>query len=246
MPSGYGQGKTTPLKGEPKIEARRYEAGPTRLVVTMGLAGLLSGFAIVTAYEWTRPRIEANQAWALRQAVFRVLPGVVTFERWAQRGGKLVPTDNTLADERAVYAGCDARGDSIGFAIPADGAGFQDTIKLLFGYHPEQGSIVGLEILESRETPGLGDRIYKDEAFLDNFRALSIDPQISLVKKGKKRAAHEVDAIAGATISSQAVVNILNAGVQEWDSRLSTTQPRSCGQVLPSNPSDGNPLRGKR
>lgn len=217
---------------DPIIESRRYEAGPTRLVVTLGLAGLLSGLAIVSAYEWTRPRIEANHASALREAVFRVLPGIVGLQRWAQRGGELQPADEHRAGERAIYAGCDHRDQLLGFAIPAEGAGFQDTIKVLFGYLPDQRSIVGVEVLESRETPGLGDRIYKDQAFLENFRTLSVDPEIVLVKNGTKRAAHEVDSITGATISSQAVVNILNAGVQEWSRLLSATRTRSCDQTL--------------
>jgi electron transport complex protein RnfG len=214
--------------------------------VTLGLAGLLSGLAIVSAYEWARPRIEANQARALRQAVFRVLPNVVSFERWIHREGELRPTDNDVARESGIYAGCGARGELIGFAIPAEGAGFQDTIKLLFGYLSDQRRIVGLEILESRETPGLGDRIYKDEAFLDNFQALSVDPQITLVKNGTKRAAYEVDSITGATISSQAVVNILNAGVQVWGPRLQASQARSCGQKLNSREPDRTPRRAKR
>ncbi|MFZ0255446.1 MAG: FMN-binding protein [Gammaproteobacteria bacterium] len=222
------------------MESRAHEASPTRLVVTLGLAGLLSGLAIVSAYEWTRPRIEANHAKALREAVFRVLPGIVGFQRWAQTGGKLQPADKDRAGERAIYAGCDDRGQLIGFAIPAEGAGFQDTIKLLFGYLPEQRSIVGMEVLESRETPGLGDRIYKDQAFLDNFRTLLVDPKIILVKNGTKRAAHEVDSITGATISSQAVVNILNAGVQEWRQRLSGTHTRSCGRMPQPSQSDSN------
>ncbi len=234
------------MTGEPNMASTQYEPSSTRLVVTLGLAGLLSGLAIVSAYEWTRPRIEANQASALRNAVFRVLPGAVTFERWTLRQDELKPADNVLASERAVYAGCGARGQLVGFAVPAEGAGFQDTIKVLFGYLPNQLSIVGLEVLESRETPGLGDRIYKDDTFLGNFQSLLVDPQITLVKKGTKHAAYEVDAITGATISSQAVVNILNAAVQEWGPRL-TTAPRGwCDQALDSRQSDPKPVRSRR
>lgn len=221
-------------------DSQRQEASPTRLVATMGLAGLLSGVAIVSAYEWTRPQIEANQAIALREAVFQVLPGAVSFERWVDNRGELRAADKNLTAEQAIYAGCNARGQLLGFAIPAQGAGFQDTIKLLFGYLPDQRSIAGLEVLESRETPGLGDRIYKDAEFVGSFRSLSVDPQIALVKNGTKRAAHEVDAITGATISSQAVVDIVNTGVLEWAPRLTATRARSCGATGDLGHSDGS------
>jgi electron transport complex protein RnfG len=77
-----------------------------------------------------------------------------------------------------------------------------------------------MEILQSRETPGLGDKIYKDAAFVANFSALSIDPEIITVKKGAKTALNEVDAITGATISSKAVVQIINRGNQRWVPRF--------------------------
>jgi electron transport complex protein RnfG len=69
------------------------------------------------------------------------------------------------------------------------------------------------------ETPGIGDKIVKDAAFLENFRALEAKPNatgdglenpIVLVKTGEKNNPWEVDAITGATISSKAVVRMLN------------------------------------
>ena len=77
-----------------------------------------------------------------------------------------------------------------------------------------------MEVLESKETPGLGDKIYKDAEFVANFRQLSIEPEIVTVKKGKKSAANEVDAITGATISSKAIVRIINETNDIWLSRL--------------------------
>ncbi|EGV52918.1 FMN-binding protein [endosymbiont of Riftia pachyptila] len=104
--------------------------------------------------------------------------------------------------------------------MAGEGPGFQDTIKLLYGYLPEQRKIVGMEILDSRETPGLGDKIFKDKDFVANFDGLAVDPQIKAVKKGSKSAPYEIDAITGATISSKAVVRIINGAHAKWDKRL--------------------------
>jgi electron transport complex protein RnfG len=120
-----------------------------------------------------------------------------------------------------VYGGYDELGDFVGYAMPAAGPGFQDTIGLLYGYQPDEKIVVGMEVLESRETPGLGDKIYKDAAFVGGFSALSVVPEIIAVKKGTKTRPNEIDAITGATISSKAVVRIINETQASWSAQLS-------------------------
>lgn len=198
----------------------RSESSPQRLVATLGLASFLSGLIIVAAYQITRPPILAYQAQELRAAVFRVLPGITRLERLGYQDGRLLPKAGEGADDTTIFAGYDAAGTLAGYAIPAAGPGFQDTIRLLYGYRPGPRRVVGMEILESRETPGLGDKIYKDAAFVANFQDLAVEPAIQAVKKGRKGAPHEIDAITGATISSKAVVRIINQANRTWLPRL--------------------------
>jgi len=186
-----------------------------RLAGTLFLAGLLSGLIIVVGYRGTLPRIEANQAAALQRAVFEVVPGVVRMEPMVLRDGKVVAVPAPSPGEPTVYAGYDQGGKLVGYAIPAEGPGFQDTIKLLFGWNPATRRIVGLQILESRETPGLGDRIYKDSRWLNDFRDLAGEPKVVVVKGGAKQP-NEIDAITGATISSKSTVAIINGAGATW------------------------------
>ncbi len=194
------------------------EPSALRLILTLSLAGLLSGFIIVLAYHATRPAITAYQAKQLRASVFKVLPGVARIERLIFQEGQLTASEDP--GSAAVYAGYDAANRLIGYAIPTEGPGFQDTIRLLYGYLPGARQVVGMEVLDSRETPGLGDKIYKDAAFVANFQQLRIDPAIVAVKKGRKSGPNEVDAITGATISSKAVVRIINQANGTWIQRL--------------------------
>ncbi|MBU1702564.1 MAG: FMN-binding protein [Candidatus Eisenbacteria bacterium] len=188
-----------------------------RMIMTLGLAGLFSGLMIVGMYEWTLPRITENQARALRAAVFQVVPGSSTMQKLIVQDGRLIVVGEEEAKgAAAIYAAYNADAQFLGYAIPHEGSGFQDVIKLIYGYNPAEKTVVGLQILESRETPGLGDKIIKDADFKQNFQRLSVEPEIRAVKKGAKSAANEIDAITGATISSKAVVKILNAGNATW------------------------------
>ncbi|MBT3014382.1 MAG: FMN-binding protein [Candidatus Thiodiazotropha sp. (ex Lucina aurantia)] len=196
------------------------EPGSSRLVATLGLAGLLSGLIIVSVFEATLPTITAYKAKVLQEAVFKVLPGSTQLQRLVYRDGRLTPVEEVGKGEEFVFGGQDAQGVLVGYAIPGSGPGFQDTIRLLYGYQPKQRKVVGMEILESRETPGLGDKIYKDAEFVSNFDALSVEPEIVTVKRGAKAAPNEVDAITGATISSKAVVRIINQANQQWLQRF--------------------------
>ena len=216
---------------------------------TLGAAGFCSGLALVGIFLVTEPRIERNRAEALEAAIYRVLPGARSRQAFVVREGRLTPfvsPGGTLPREAAVYAGYDAEGTPLGFAIPAEGPGFQDTIKLIYGYDPARRRVVGMEVLESKETPGLGDKIYKDADFVANFRDLAIDPEVVLARKGRV-GENEVDAISGATISSRAVVRIINGGNGRWLERL--TLPPPAPPATPSAevaPSAEGPPSGSR
>jgi len=203
-------------------DARKPPAAPSslRLVMTLAIAGLVSGVAIIGIYETTLPTITANKARELREAVFKVLPGVTRMQALVYRDGRIMAVPEPQKDEPVVYGGYDEQGDFVGYAMPGAGPGFQDTIALLYGYLPGDKQVVGMEILESRETPGLGDKIYKDAAFVAEFSALSVEPEIVAVKKGTGSQANQVDAITGATISSKAVVRIINETHAAWIEQL--------------------------
>lgn len=201
------------------------EPTSTRLVASLAIAGFLSGLIIIGIYVTTLPTITANKAEEMRQAVFRVLPGVTQLQKLEYDGQHVVIKKNGKNDENTLYAGYDSNGNFVGYAIASEGPGFQDTISLLVGYKPAIHKVVGMWVLESRETPGLGDKIYKDHDFVANFDDVATAPPIVAVKKGHKSKPNEIDAITGATISSKAVVRIINEGVARWDKRLPVNPP---------------------
>ncbi len=206
---------------EDKVEqaAVADEPSPARLIGTLAIAGLVSGVIIIAIYLATFETIKENKARELREAVFRVLPNVSKMQKLLLKEGKLEVSYKEEKGEEPIYAGYDDNNTFMGYAIPSDGPGFADTISVLYGYRPSDRKVIGMWILASRETPGLGDKIYKDAAFVANFDDLAIEPPIVATKRGKSKP-NEIDAITGATISSVAVARIINKGNDYWVSRL--------------------------
>jgi electron transport complex protein RnfG len=209
--------------------AEEQEPSAFTLISSLGIAGFFSGLILVSVYLFSTPYIEANKAEALKKAIFMVLPNCESFETLELKEGKLtiVKEAGTKSKKaksekkaRQIFAGFDADKQLIGFAIPGSEPGFQDIIGAIIGYDHSQKVIIGFEVLESKETPGLGDKIFKDANFKLNFKALSILPEIKAVKPGKRTNPNDVETITGATISSKAVVRLLNNTMQELESPI--------------------------
>ncbi len=194
--------------------------------------GLLCGLLISSAFVTTRPAIERNRAEALQSAIFEVLPSAATSQTftWSEDGGFALLVEGARVEGPVVHVGYDAAGAIAGVAIEAAGMGYQDIIRVLFGFDPERAAIVGMRVLESRETPGLGDRIETDANFRANFEALdvslsadgaSLANPIEATKQGNKEHPWQIDGITGATISARAIANILRASSQLWVPRIS-------------------------
>lgn len=193
--------------------------GSKKMLTAMVGIGVFCALMIVLTYEGTKDRIDTLKAEALEQAVFKVLPGVSSTQMYLLGpDGKFSPAEAPDGKNPVVYAGYDDKDELVGVAIEASGQGYADVIRILYGYSPSTQTVVGFYVLESKETPGLGDKIEKDENFLANFEALSVVLSEDLsqivnkvvpVKQGSKSNPWEVDGITGATISSRAIGNII-------------------------------------
>lgn len=187
--------------------------------------GMLCALLIVLTYEGTLARIEQLKAEALEKAIFRVIPDITTI-RTFQRDqiGNFTEVTAIEKSARIIYAGYDSNDKLQGIAIEASGQGYADILRILYGYDPETQKIIGFYVLESKETPGLGDKIEKDPGFLSNFQALDVSLTDDLsairnlpvaVKQGTKKNAWEIDGITGATISSRAIGDIISNSTRD-------------------------------
>jgi electron transport complex protein RnfG len=192
--------------------------------------GLICGLLIVSVFELTRPVIARNKAAALQRAIFQVLPEARASATFRFDGvDRFEGFEGEVDGEQLVYAGYDEEQRLAGIAVEAQGMGYQDVIRVIYGYSFLEEAIVGIRVLESRETPGLGDKIETDAGFLENFERLVValtddqsqiaDP-IEFVKHGKKEHPWQIDGITGATISSNAIADILGQSTAYWIPRI--------------------------
>lgn len=86
--------------------------------------------------------------------------------------------------------------------------GYSGNINMMVGVDAG-GKVVGLEILNHTETPGLGDKITRDE-FKGQFKGKTLEGSDWRVKKD----GGDFDQITGATISPRAVVKAVHQGLQ--------------------------------
>lgn len=193
-----------------------------RLVFVLGLCGVLSGAILVTAFQTTQPAIERHREEVEREAAREVLPGAVRVEPLYALAGHLVGTLPPGTDAAALsrlFVGYDAQGRRAGYVLRGSASGYADAVSLMCAYEPATRRLLGLKVLESRETPGLGDRIQHDPSFAARFAGR--EAPIQGVKPGKGTGeAHEVDTLSGATISSRAVIRAVNEAVRIWEPML--------------------------
>ena len=162
------------------------------------LAGSL-GTTLAVVQRSLQGRIERNARERLERAVLTVIPG----GKHSQVG---------MMNGQVAWQVFDEHENELGWAVATETSGFSDRIRLMIGVTSDRSKILGVAVLASRETPGLGERI-REAAFLEQFRGQRTETILRTVKPGQS-AEQPIDAISGATISSQAVVRAVNRCMQ--------------------------------
>jgi len=206
------------------------KSSPLRIYAVMIGLGILCSVAIVLTYELTREPISNNQAAYRGEAGLAVLPGAESIRVFHQDpDGRFIEGAGTTEGAELIFAGYDAGGHLIGFAIEAAGKGYQDVIRLIYGYVPDGERVVAFRVLQSRETPGLGDRVETDPGFQANFDNLDvrlneskddIANPITFVPHGTKESPWQIDGLSGATVTSRAIADIVSESTRYWIPRI--------------------------
>ncbi|MFQ6083116.1 MAG: FMN-binding protein [Candidatus Aminicenantia bacterium] len=173
-----------------------------RMIIVLTSIGLISGLFLAGVGTLTKERIALNKQREINEAIIRVVPGTIASQK--------------LYEERSlsIFEGRDENNNLIGYAVYTAGVGFQDKIYLMVGLDPEISKIYSLTIIDQKETPGLGGKITSQKDFLQFWENKDCTQPLRLhkpaVSSPQELSPSEVNTITGATVSSEAVVNMVN------------------------------------
>ena len=190
--------------------------------LALTLITLVAGVALGGVYEITKDPIAKQEAQAKAEAYEQVFTDAAAFEA-VEMDDALTKTIRDQLDQEGYKAQSieevmraeDQSGETLGYAFTVvTSEGYGGDIQFSMGVQND-GTLNGISILSIGETAGLGMNA-KTDAFRNQFKDKNVE-QFTLTKTGST-ADSEIDALSGATITSTAMVNGVNAGLAAFSS----------------------------
>ena len=181
--------------------------------ISLMLITLIAGLLLGAVYGITKEPIRKENQKAKEEAYKAVFADADAFEDVKIDEDKVAKAldekglDATINEAMKVL---DKSGQQIGYVLTVtDHEGYGGDIQFAMGVQSD-GTLNGISFLSISETAGLGMKA-KEDAFRKQFEGKKTD-QIVYTKNGAK-ADNEIDALSGATITTNAVTNGVNAGL---------------------------------
>lgn len=211
-PYAYRKSAIARANGEQKLPIWQRIPKP---VIALTLITLLAGVALSGVFTMTKDTIDAQKAAAQRASFKVVLPDADAddpFEPMEAPEGTYGDGAYRKTVINEVYRGVGKDGSTVGYVfVITNSNGYSGDIKLSLGIKAD-GTVYGIAFTELNETPGKGS-LAAEPAFKDQFNARLVD-EFELNGSGD----NGIDAITGATITSNAVLDAVNAGLDYFNS----------------------------
>lgn len=181
-----------------------------RLMVVLTSICFVAALALSQVYELTKEPIAHQKRLEVLRAIRVVLPEIDNEPD--QDVVRLSVSETGAATRERTFFRGRLNGDIVGVAFVAESReGYGGDIEIMLGLDP-QGSILGVEVLSHRETPGLGAKIV-ERSFLEQFAGRSLENTKWAVEKD----GGDIDQITGATVSPRAVLKAVEKGLHVFD-----------------------------
>ncbi len=174
-----------------------------KLGLVLALVCMIAAVALAGTNELTKDKIVEQRFLANEKTKKEVLATAERFEDLAE--DQLLALQETYPEVVEVSIGRDGGGTAVGYVIKALSNGYGGAVEIITGIDSE-GVLSGVRVGNHQETPGLGAKA-KEAFFYDQYTGLSAD---------EKLGTDAVDAIAGATITSNAVTRGVNFAVDVY------------------------------
>lgn len=183
---------------------------------------VVSGLLLGLVYGITKEPIAAAQENAKQEAFQAVLPDAASFETYEDfdsESASALLKENGYTEEDITEAavGKDAGGETVGYVVNVTThEGYGGDIQISVGIASD-GTVKGIEMLSISETAGLGMKAAETE-FKDQFKDKNVE-RFSYTKTGES-GDDMIDAISGATITTNAVVNAVDSALVYYQNEL--------------------------
>ena len=167
------------------------ESSLKNMVLVLFTITLLSSAAVGGVYTITKEPIAQAKVAAVNNALKQVLP-----EYEATTSQTIEVNDMPIVAHTATVAG-----KAVGYAVESISKnGFGGAIRLMVGFDTK-GTIININVLEQKETPGLGTKMAEEDNVL---HASLVGKNAGEVNLTVKKDGGDIDALTAATISSRA------------------------------------------
>ncbi len=176
---------------------------------------LIAGGLLGLVYEITKDPIAQQEELAKQEAYQAVFEGADSFEVCVEAddpdvAAYLAENGFTAQTVNEIMEAKDASGETLGYAINmTTSEGYGGDISFSMGVQMD-GTMNGISILSINETAGLGMNAQKDE-FKNQYSNKNVE-SFEVTKTGAS-ADNQINAISGATITSDAITGGVNAGL---------------------------------
>lgn len=162
-------------------------------IAVLGAICVVTSLLLSATNALTAPVIEENERRVAQAAYHEVLPAAETFE---------TITGYTTADVLEIVK--DPAGN--GYVVKAQGQGFKGKVPVVVAFDAN-GQIAAVKFLENSETKGYGSRLYEEPEWATQFVGMP----------SEAFTISEIDALSGATVSSNAAVQAINAAIAGYN-----------------------------
>lgn len=183
------------------------------------LITLVAGVLLGVVYEVTKEPRAAQEEKAKNKAYAKVFEDAVSFESYDcdEDALKSYLAKNGIKDSKAfvneIVQAVDKSGNALGYVITVtDKEGYGGNVVFTLGI-TNDGVMNGISFLTLEETAGVGMKA-NDDKFKSQFAGMKAE-EIEYTKTGKS-ADNQIDAISGATVTTNAVTNGVNCGVYAY------------------------------
>jgi len=190
---------------------------PTALknILVLFVVALVSVSLLAVLNQVTKSKIEAAET----QARNEIYQGVFTeASKFETLEAQYTPEDDSIVINSVLEAK-DADSKDIGYVFDVTSKnGYGGDVQIAVGIK-NNGEITAFKVISASETPGLGAKSMEDE-YASQFAGLSGKEPVGFSKTGADRSKNEIDAISGATITTTATTNAVNAAIDMFNTVL--------------------------